>query len=431
MRLLTRFLAPRAATPGPDSDYWYQPVGGLTLAGITVTKDAALKLSAAWRCTSILTGSVAMLPLPVYQRRRDGGKERATNHPLYALLHDRPNAWQTSHEWRELLMHHLLWRGNAYSRIVKGPRGPVDQLVPMHPDAVTPEQQRDGSIKYRVRMQDGQTQTLYDDEVFHLRGLSDDGVTGLDVITHAAQTMGIGLAQERFAGQFFAQSPAPGAVAEHPGQLGKEATERLRDQMAKRATGANQQKLLVLEEGMKFTQMQVGLTAEQAQLIQARETSAEDVCRWFGVPPHMAGLTAKSTSWGTGIEQQSIGYVVYTLLPWLRKWEARISHDLILAPDTYYAEFIVDALLRGDAKSRAETLQIWRRNGIVNADEWRAMENLNAIPDGAGEIYTIEANMTRLEQVGEPAPSGMAPGRNGASSAYEPALNGRNGVNHA
>lgn len=431
MSLIRRLLAgPVRAdnSRGPLDDYWYRPVGLASAAGVRVTADTALKLSAVWRCNQILCGAVAMLPLNVYQRRSDGGKDKATSHPLWDVLHRQPNRWQTSHEWRALMQHHLLMRGNGYNRIVPGPRGAVDQLVPLHPDAVTPEQQSNGDIRYRIRLKNGGTETLFQDEVFHLRGLSSDGVVGMGVLDHAIETLGIGLAQEQFAGRYFSQSAKPGIVLKHPGQLTDQALAHLKDSWMQAQGGVgNAHKPAILEEGLDLKELSVGLTAEQAQLIESREFTISDIARWFGIPPHMIGETTKETSWGTGIESMSIGFVIYTLLPWLSAWEQRIEQNLIIAPNLYFVEFVVDGLLRGDAKSRAEAFQVMRQNGIISANEWRAMENLNPITDGSGNAYWRPANFVDASAppVVQDAP---APARSQRDALVESYTISRNGV---
>jgi HK97 family phage portal protein len=432
LSIIRRLLAgpARADTVKPPTDdFWFTSLGLASAAGVRVSADTAMKLSAVWRCNQILCGAVAMLPLNVYQRRSDGGKDKATSHPLWDVLHRRPNRWQTSHEWRALMQHHLLMRGNGYSRIVPGPRGAVDQLVPLHPDAVTVEQTDTGDLRYRVRQRDGQTSVLLADEVLHLRALSNDGVTGMGVLDHARETLGIGLAQEQFAGRYFSQSAKPGLVLKHPGQLSDQALDHLKSSWMEAQGGVgNAHKPAILEEGLDLKELSVGLTAEQAQLIESREFTISDIARWFGIPPHMIGETTKETSWGTGIESMSIGFVIYTLLPWLSAWEQRIEQDLILAPNLYFVEFVVDGLLRGDAKSRAEAFQVMRQNGVISANEWRAMENLNPITDGSGDVYWRPANF--VDASAPPVvPAATAPAPRGQREALvESYTISRNGV---
>lgn len=421
MSVISRLFGgePRAQY-GPDDDFWYRPLPAMTAAGVRVDQHTAMKLSAVWRCASIVAGSVAMLPLVMYRRTADGDKQRDPNHPLYAVLHDQPNRLQTAMEWREQMMVSLLFRGNAYSQIVAGPRGFADQLWPIPADAVEPKLQPDRTVKYRVRMENGQTQTMFDDEMLHIRGLSFDGVSGLDVISYFASTVGLGLSMEQFAGRFFSQAPTPGAIAEHPGTLSPEAQDRLRDQILKRVSGEKAGSVLVLEEGMKYTPMNPGLTAEQAQIIAAREFTIQDIARWFGVPNHLVGETTKETSWGSGIEEMGIGFVRFTLKFWLTRFEQAISRDLILARDKYYAEFVLEELLQADTLKRFQAYAIALGNKpFMTQNEVRGLENRNRIEGG--------------DMLDAPEPSAAAPqpSRNGIApaNAYAPLVTG--GHDHA
>lgn len=419
MGVVSRLMrgAIRAHTPDAWDDSWYGlRTGGSSQTGVYVSASTAMKLSAVWRCVSIISGSVAMLPLKVYERRADGGADVAPAHPLYDLMYSAPNRWQTSYEWRRMSQQHLLLRGNAYSQIVSGRRGPVDQLIPLHPDAVTPEQQPDMSIKYRVRFKDkGAPQTLFQDEIFHLIGLTDDGVKGMAVLDHARESIGLGLAQESYGARFFSQSSTPPGVLLAKGRLKPEAANHIRDSwMAATAGSANQHKWPVLEEGFDLKQLSVGLTADQAQLIESREFSVSDIARWFGVPNHMVGETTKETSWGTGIEQMSMGFVRWGLMDWLTMWEHRIGFSLIVNPARFYAKFTVNALERGDLKTRSEALQVLRQNGIITANEWRALEDMNPVDGPEGDALLWPVNFAPAD-ANPPAP--VAPATFGAPAA--------------
>ncbi len=415
-------------THGPLDDFWYGPAGGMASAtGMRVTAETAMKLSAVWRCVAIISGSVAMLPLKVYQRRTDGGGDAAPNHPLYDLLYGSPNTWQTSYEFRRMMQQHLLLRGNAYARIVPGPRGPVDQLIPLHPDAVTPEQQPDMSIRYKVRMRTGNTETLYQDEVFHLLGLTDDGVKGMAVLDYARESMGLGLAQEQYGARFFSQGGTPPGVLLAKGKLKPETQEHIANSWMKATAGvARSHRWPVLEEGFDIKQLAVGLTAEQAQMVESRSFTVTDIARWFGLPPHMVGETTGETSWGSGIEQLSMGFVRWALMDWLTMWEHRIAFSLILAPRTYYAKFTVNALERGDLKARSEALAIQRQNGIITADEWRALEDMNPAADGHGDERWMPVNYAVVGAEPAPLPQPTPPPNPGALAETVPIY--RNGV---
>lgn len=363
----------------PLDDYWYGPRGGTSLTGIRVDPDTALKLSAAYRCVEIISSSIASLPLPIYLQRPDGGKERAPYHVLYDVLQYQPNGWQTAQGWRQQMTAHALLRGAGFSRMVNGPKGPHTALEPLNPDWLTLPSSPDGQYVYR---QTGKPEEriAYDD-VFRVDGLTLDGWTPCSVIEYARESLGLGLASEQYAGRVFSQDGRPRGTLEHPGKLSKDAASRLKETWQESYAGLhNAHKIAVLEEGMKFSPISV--SPEDAQMIASREFSVEDVCRWFGVPPHMVGSTAKVTSWGSGIEQLSIGFVTYTLLPWLKRWEQSIRRDLIFQKDQYFTEHVLDGLLRGDQKTRYEAYAIGRQNKWLSANDVRRLENMNPIPGG-------------------------------------------------
>lgn len=379
MILSSLFRAEGNVSRSPLDDYWYQPRGTSSVTGVRVDADTALKLSAAWACNRIISESVSSLPLPIYKVRSDGGKERAPYHAIYDVLQYQPNGWQTAQAWRQQMTTDALMRGAGFSRFVDGPRGPHTALEPLHFDWLTLPPKRGGNYVYREPGQPEQ-QILYED-VFRVDGLTLDGWTPCSVISYARESLGLGLAAESYAGRVFSQDGRPRGTLEHPGKLSKDAGDRLAETWRETYSGlANAHKVAVLQEGMKFNAISV--TPEDAQMLASREFSVEDVCRWFGVPPHMVGSTAKVTSWGSGIEQLSIGFVTYTLLPWLKRWEQSIRRDLIFDKQQFFAEHVIDGLLRGDQASRYAAYAIGRQNKWLSANDVRRMENMNPIPGG-------------------------------------------------
>lgn len=381
MSFLTRMLA--AANPLDDRYYSNEPYGALSVAGVPVSADGALKLSTVWACDRLLSETIGSLPALVFERLADGGRKRAINHPLYDVLHRAPNAYQTPIEFYDFLTHSAIMRGNGFARIKAGPRGFADQLIPIHPDHVRMEKLVGGGLRYRVQEPGKPPEVLGDDEVLHVKGMSADGATGQSVISYARDSLGLGLAAERYGARFFRNNAKPGGVLQVAGKLSPEAAKRLKESWGSAQGGENIESVAVLEEGL--TWKEVGLTNKDSQFLESREFQAEDVCRWFRVPPHMVGLTSKVTSWGSGIEQLGIGFVVYTLMPWLVRWQQAITRDLILAPDKYFVEFLVDALLRGDLKGRYDAYAIGVDKGWLSSNEVRQMENLN--PRDGGDAY--------------------------------------------
>ncbi|MCJ7678750.1 MAG: phage portal protein, partial [Anaerolineales bacterium] len=358
---------------------------------VRVDADTALTIATVYRCVRLLAGTFAMLPLNILIDMLNGTKKRADDLPLDYLLSAEPNRYQDSFQWREMLFGHLLLRGNLYCRIVPGMNGPVSELIPMHPDSVTPERLPDGTVRYKIRLQTGQTETLNQDDVFHVRGLSSDGLTGLSVIGLMRETLGLALATESYGARFFSQNATPGGVLTIPGTLDEEAQARLSKSWQEAHSGlANSHKVAILEQGLDWKQ--VGMTSEDAQFLQTRSFQRNEITTAFGIPPHMVGDTEKSTSWGTGIEQQTIGFVVWTLLPWLVRVEQAINRQLIIGPQPYYAKFNVKGLLRGDSAARYSAYAIARQWGLQNANEIRALEDMDPIDGPAGEEYLNPLN---------------------------------------
>jgi HK97 family phage portal protein len=396
MSFILRMLgATPAPARNPDDDRWWTGAATQSVSGVHVDADTALKISTVWACVTLLAETIASLPLSVYRNRPDDGRERARNHPLYEILHDQPNEQQTSAEFREMMTGHALLRGNAYAQIIPGPRGPVDQLMPIHPDRVTVEKLPNGRFRYPVQQDDGSKRLFNQEDIFHLRGPSKDGIVGMSIVDYAIDSFGMAMSAERYGGRFYRNDSRPGGVLSTPNKLSKGAAGRLKSGWESAHTAGNQHRVAVLEEGLQW--QQVGISPEEAQFLETREFQAEDVCRWFRVPPHMVGLTSKATSWGSGIEQMGIGFVTYTLLPWLTRWKQAISRDLILAPQLYFADFVVEGLLRGDIASRYSAYATGRQWGWLSVNEIRGMENMNRVDNG--DVYLQPMNM---DEAGQP-----------------------------
>ena len=400
MTILARLLAPRAAAPGPIDDFWYAPVGSLTATGVRMSADTALTIATVWACVRVIANTVAMLPLIMYRRRSDGGKDRATEHPLYDLLHDNPNPRQTSFQFREMLMGHLLLRGNAYAHIVPGPRGFADQLVPLHPDRMEPQLLANGRVRYQYSTPSGPIETFNQDDIFHLSTLSDDGVKGLSVIGLARESFALAYATESYGARFFGQGARPGGVLKHPGKLSPAAHEHLRTSWTERYGGLQgSHKPAILEEGMEWQAL--GMSNEDSQFLQTRGFQVEELASWFGVPLSLIQHTEKSTSWGSGLTQLTQGFITYTVSPFLVRWEQAIKQKLILAPQVYFAEFLTDGMLRGDPAQRSAFYAIMVQNGLMTGNEVRIRENMNPLP-GLDEPR-VPLNMGPAE--GQPAPA--------------------------
>lgn len=364
-------------------------------AGLPVTAETAMRVGAVYACVGLIAGAVANLPLHIKRRVDADTREDAPDHEVWNLLRRRPNSWQTPSQFRRMQQAHLLLRGNNYALKVRS-RGKIVALLPLDPDRMTVRQGDDMRITYEYLRRNGDTVKLTQDEVMHMVGLTLDGVTGVSVITYAREAIGLSMAQERHGATTFRNGARPSSVLRHPGKLGKEGQENLRASLdAYRSGGEREGRALILEEGMEI--QPISLTAEDAQWIESRKFSRSDIAMFFRVPPHMIGDTEKTTSWGTGIEQQSIGFVTYTLEDHLTTWEETINRDLIREPDVY-ARFNRKALVRGDIKTRREFYASMLQWGVFSPNDVRQLEDMN--PREGGDIYYPPPNTAGARQDG-------------------------------
>lgn len=388
--------------PSQEPPEWVSSLSGwMTATGLHVTPETALQITAVFACVRVLAETVASLPLPVYRRLENGGKERARDFYLYPILHDLPNTEMTSFELRETLMGHLGTWGNAYAEIELRPGyGRAKALWPLRPDRMR-VRRRNRNLQYVYRLPDkvgGRTVVLPAERILHIHGLGYDGLVGYSPIHMARQAIGLAMATEEFGARFFKNDATPGGVLEHPGELSDSAHKRLQESWEEKHSGLEKShRLAILEEGMKFKD--IGIPPEDAQFLQTRKFQVIEIARMYRVPPHMIMDLERGTF--SNIEHQSIEFVVHTIRPWLVRWEQRIKQDIFLPGerDTYFAEFLVDGLLRGDIKSRYEAYSIGRQNGWLSANDVRELENQNPI-DG-GDVYLIPLNMIPAGQAGD------------------------------
>ena len=374
-----------------------------TASGVAVNADTALRITAVMACIRVLSETIASLPLKVYKVLPDGGKEPDRNNPLWALLHDQPNRWQTSFEFREMLVGHVALRGNGYAEVVStGGRGSAE-LIPMHPDRVTPFWAPGGGRAYEYAPPSGPSRVLLQDEVLHVAGMGFDGLRGLDPIAYAREAMGLAVATEKFGAKFFANDARPGVYLQHPQMLSAEAAKRLKDAWELRHSGAeNSHKAAVLEEGM--TVQQIGVDPDHAQFIESRKFQVTEIARFFRIPPHLIGDLDRSTN--NNIEQQSLEFVIHTIRPWLVRFEQAIRRDVMSDADkrTRVVEFDVNGLLRGDLQSRYAAFSAGRSGGWLSVNDIRRMENMNPIDQG--DIYLQPLNMVKAGEA-PPQPAAL------------------------
>ena len=258
--------------------------GSSSIAGVNVTPESAMGHDAVYGCVRVLSETMAQLPLHVYRRTNNDGKEKALDHPLYPIIHDKPNLKQTSYEWREMQTGHCALRGNSYSHIKFLNNGRVDQIIPLHPDRVMPFEAPDGTVAIRYTPLKGGTQILLADEIIRMPGMSFDGIKGLSPITIHRETIGVGLAQKEYGARFFSNNASPKGALKIPSVLDDEAAKELRASWERRHKGLkNSQQIAILDAGMEW--IKIGMTNEDAQYIEGMKLNLEQIARIYRAWP--------------------------------------------------------------------------------------------------------------------------------------------------
>lgn len=379
-----------------------------TLAGVPITSDTVLKNATAWACITYLARTVAQLPWRVMQEQGAGAPRRAPMHPVERLIHTRPNPEMSSFAFRETMVGWAARYGNAVAEIVVDNRNVPVALWPHHPQRIQFERDNASGELVFAAYEGGNVRYLRSSQVYHVRGFG-EGAVGLDVVSYAAESLGWAQATELFGASFFGNGMNPSGFLTSGGtKLTREAKDGIEAELKAKHGGPRKgNKIVVLDGNLKFEKQSV--EPDSAQFIETRQHQIEEICRWFGVPPHKVMHMLRATF--SNIEHQSIEVVVDSITPWALRFEQEADFKLFGANrQGFFTKMDLKGLLRGDFKSRQEGLQLMRRNGVLNANEWRRLEDLDEI--GAdGDKYICEGNMTTLEQVGKvpPPPKPAAP----------------------
>jgi HK97 family phage portal protein len=370
----------------------------MSSSGVSINERNALENTAVSAAIRILSESVGSLPLPLFERKPDGSRIRAIDHPLYPILHDMANPFMTAMVFRELMTSHMLSWGNAYAEIEWDNKGNQKALWPLRPDVTEPIYNHDKkTLEYKTIIND-KIYILPAYRVLHIYGFGFDGLKGQSLIRLHREAIGLAKATEKYGAKYFGNGAKPGGVLEHPGQLSEEAANRLRAGWNEMHSGLeNAHRVAILEEGMTYKQ--IGLPPEDSQFLETRRFQIEEVARIFRIPLHMLASLERATF--SNIEHQSIEFVTHTLRPWLVRIEQAINSRLLTEDERkiFYAEHIVDGLLRGDIKSRYEAYAIGRQNGWLSANDIRRMENQNTIE--GGDVYLVNGNMIPVDLAGK------------------------------
>jgi HK97 family phage portal protein len=377
--LASFFSGPVAGDKGwdPADDRWYMPVSMIKGGG--ESPQSALQIGAVYACTKLLSETLGMLPMHLYRRRADKGVEKAIEHPLYRLLHRRPNTIQTAIDFVMWSQSTLLLRGVTYSRKIFDYRGRLKWIVPLNPDVVTMDIDESGALIYRT-YEKGVMVTLKQSEVFRIQSFTLSPLEPLSVVGLARSTLQQVRHIAEFGSKMFENHARPGGIFTHPGKLSELARKRLEtDWSAKFAGPQNARRTAFLEEGMKW--QPITMTAEDVQFIDAQRATVPEICRWFGVPPHMVGDLSRSTF--SNIEHQSLEFVKHSLGPWIAMWEQAIARDLLTEDeqDEYFVKISVEGLLRGDSEARAKFYSAAAQT-FLTINEIRELEDRDSIEGG-------------------------------------------------
>lgn len=353
--------------------------GAMARSGVHVTPEGSIGVSAVSAAVGIIAESVAQLPLILYRRTGDRSKERATEHPLFRLLHDKPNSFQTSFEFREMMTLWLALHGNAYAMKIRV-RGLVQELIPLHPTRVEPIQQDDFRVIYRITLANGERIERLQRDMIHIRDRSLDGVLGMSRVRTNREAIGLSQRLEHYGANFFGNSARPSGVLSTDQTLKPEQVRQLKDSWTSAHGGDNSGGTAVVDGGLSWTG--ITMSSVDAQYLENRKFQISEIARIWRVPPHMLADLDRATF--SNIEQQSVEFVRFTLLPWVRRWESAINTQLIGTEraDPIYSEFLLEGLLRGTAKERFESYAVAIQNGWMTRNEVRERENLNPIKGG-------------------------------------------------
>ena len=377
-------------------------------SGVAVTPDSAMRVAAVFACVQKIAGGIATLPIHAYKIT---GEVRAIQprDDLWYKLNEQPSPqWTAASHWERVSIGQLL-RGDSYTWIRRSLNGSVRELLPLSHSSVSPMRQPDGSVRYYINVPEiGVSTWIEPSDILHFSGFGFDGLKSMSVIAHAArQATGNAIAMDEYSGRFFAGGAHPSTVIKAPGKMTKEQIALLQDAFVKKHSGlANAHRLpLVLTEGLDTKDM--SMTAEDAQLLEARKFQVIDIARAFGVPPHMIGETSASTSWGSGIESMSRAFVTYTLQPHLRRIEQELNRKLFPRNSGVMLQFDRDALIEGDSKAQADYNRAALGGpgagiGWMTVDEVRKARGLAPLGGVASELFdprTRQASSNQSQSV--------------------------------
>jgi len=372
-------------------------ISNSTDAGISVSDERAMQLSAVWACVQYITNSVCSLPLNFYRKTDDGGREEIIDGPLNALFHISPNQWMKPRDFRKAMTMQLCFWSNAYAEITWSGKRPV-AIMPLRPGRMTPVINADGSLVYHYQTDKGMI-VYAQKSIMHMKGFGADGISGMERGSYARKTLGLSVSADVYASKQFANGGRPGG-----GFLMFDdfLTTEQRDNAKKLYSGMsetayNQGKVWMLEGGVKFETD--ALNPDTMQMIETRKMQLGEIARFFGVPEVLIGAGGGGTSaWPASFEQQLLSFLTFTLQDYIDEWEMAIKDSLIADKRNEFADHDVSGFIKMDSKTRAEVQSIQAQNGLKTRNELRRANNDSAKDGGDG--LTVQVNLAPLDMLG-------------------------------
>lgn len=396
--LLNWLGVPISLTTGTFWEEWF----GTSSSGKVVTADKAIQLSAVWACVRLLSESISTLPLKIYVRQPDGSRKAATDHPAYSILCRRPNSEMTPSRFMLMVVASICLRGNAFIE-KKFIANRLVSLVPLLPQNMVVKRLVTGALEYKYT-ENGNERVIPVKNIMHIRGFGLDGVCGMMPMKTGRDVIGSAMAVEESAAKIFEQGLQSSGFLSAENALTDDQRERLRGYMASFTGSKNAGKIMVLEGGLKY--QGVTMNPEDAQMLESRAFSIEEICRWFRVPPFMVVHTTKQSSWASSLEGMNLQFLTHTLRPLLVNIEQEIGRCLLDSDDDVFAEFSVEGLLRADSAGRAAYYTSALQNGWMSRNDVRRLENMPPIE--GGDIYTVQLNLTQLKNLESSNPAVQA-----------------------
>ncbi|MBY5942778.1 phage portal protein [Halomonas sp. DP5N14-9] len=379
-----------------SGEFWKE-WNGRSSSGKDVTVNATLQLSAAWACVRLLSETISTLPLKLYERQSDGSRVAATSHPMHSLITRAPNREMTPSRYMLMIVASLCLWGNAFVEKRKvGSR--VVALEPLLPQRMTVKRGDNGALQYKyLDPVTGKDREIAEKDVMHIRGFGLDGICGMQPVSAGRDVFGGAMSADEAANKVFAQGMQASGILSGDSPLKQEQRDRLQKHLERFMGSTNAGKVMVTEAGMKY--QAITMNPEAAQMLETRNFSVEEICRWFRVPPFMVGHMDKQSSWASSVEGMNLQFLTNTLRPILENIEQEIDRCLLGNTDRYYVEFSVEGLLRADSTGRANYYNTLLQNGVMSRNEVRRLENLPQVE--GGDTLTVQSNMMALDQVGQ------------------------------